>query len=498
MVVGRDYIAACRVLFLGVGAEGVEAVLLRLATGAVEDKVRVDPRRAPRQLGRGPPADIAGGVGPDDIQPGRLDLLDGGAGLVQAGGAVELVEAVEDWVGGLQEGPPQGDWRAADAVAEGVVDDRPVGRAAQGQAHRLGILDLDQFFAALQLDPLAAIPDLLGVIRVGFLGDQVQIVVLEHGQAPGEVAVMPERGHRIQRLVVAVQLEAGIAQLRLVPHRRYGEADMRVAGQQRLAAGGAAAGNGPGVAALELRQAGIQQRGVAQLGDGIEVLPVAGGQGLAEYTLGVPVEVEDLEVVGAQLIAHMSQQRFGAQGRGEAVGHIAGHAEGVGRGEGARVYAQQVELQRRRTAGLVLVDAIQVGQQRLARRAVHVHLPGVAVGVLADAQGAEQPIGGHQLAAEHLGQFATGQAPQHLHLEQAVLGMHIAQGAVQVRLVLGLDMRHAALVIGHADRRLQRAQVQFAAALWQLAVQVPVSAGGSGGDYQGEGGQAAFHRVSLL
>ena len=56
---------------------------------------------------------------------------------------------------------------------------------------------------------------------------------------------------------------------------------MRVAGQQRFAAGGAAAGDRPGVAALELRQAGVQQRGMAQRGDGVEVLPVASGEVLA-------------------------------------------------------------------------------------------------------------------------------------------------------------------------------------------------------------------------
>ena len=67
---------------------------------------------------------------------------------------------------------------------------------------------------------------------------------------------------------------------------------MRVARQQRLAAGGAAAGNSPGVAALELRQAGALQGAVAELGQGGKILPVAGGQGGAEHTLRMPVEIE--------------------------------------------------------------------------------------------------------------------------------------------------------------------------------------------------------------
>ena len=269
----------------------------------------------------------------------------------------------------------------------------------------------------MQLDPLAAVPDLVGVVRVGFLGDQVEVVVLEHGDAPGKVAVVAQRGHWVKRLVMAVQAETGVTQVGLVPHRRHGEADMRVAGQQRFAAGGAAAGDRPGVAALELRQAGIQQRGVAQFGDGVEVLPVASGEVLADHALWVPIEVKGFEVIGAQLIADVRQHWLGAEGRSEAVGHIAGDAEGVGDVERALFDAQHIELDRRRMAGLVLVDAVQISLQRFAGRGVHVHLRGVTVGVFADAQGAEQAVGVDQLAAEHFGQLATGQAAQDFHLE---------------------------------------------------------------------------------
>ena len=168
---------------------------------------------------------------------------------------------------------------------------------------------------------------------------------------------------------------------------------MRVASQQRFAAGGAAAGDRPGVAALELRQAGIQQRGVAQLGDGIEVLPVAGSEVLPDHALRVPVEVKGLEVIGAQLIADVRQHWLGAEGGSKAVGHIAGDAEGIGDVERAFFNAQHIELDRRRVVGLVLVYAIQISLQRFAGWGVHVHLRGVTVGVFADAQGAEQAVG---------------------------------------------------------------------------------------------------------
>ncbi|MCY1531363.1 hypothetical protein D9M68_665860 [compost metagenome] len=149
LVVGRDDIAARRVLLLRVVAERVVSGFLRFAAGAVEDKARIDPCRAARQLGRRPPANIASGVGPDHVEARCLDFFRSGAGLVQAVGAIELVEAVEDRVVGFQKGPPQGNRRLAGGVAEGIVDQRAVGRAAQGQPERFGVLDLDGLFAAL-------------------------------------------------------------------------------------------------------------------------------------------------------------------------------------------------------------------------------------------------------------------------------------------------------------------------------------------------------------
>ncbi|MCY1419254.1 hypothetical protein D9M71_348380 [compost metagenome] len=118
-------------------------------------------------------------------------------------------------------------------------------------------------------------------------------------------------------------------------------------------------------------------------------------------------------------------------------------------------------------------------------------------GLLAYAQAAEQGIGGQQLVAEHLSQFATGQAAQNLHLEQPVLGMHIAQRAIQVGLVAGLQVRYATGVITHADRCLQAGQGDFAFTLRQLALHIPVTAAGCRGNDHSEKGQAALHQDSL-
>ena len=126
---------------------------------------------------------------------------------------------------------------------------------------------------------------------------------------------------------------------------------MRITGQQRLATFGATAGDHPGVAAFELRQAIVGQCLFAQAGEGVEVFPVGAGErrrGVAaivrQHAFGLPVEIEDVQVLGAQLIAHVGQQGFGAKRRGKAVGHVTGDADGVLGRERALGNAQYIEL----------------------------------------------------------------------------------------------------------------------------------------------------------
>ncbi len=126
-----------------------------------------------------------------------------------------------------------------------------------------------------------------------------------------------------------------------------------------------------------------------------------------------------------------------------------------------------------------------------------VHVFHVAQGAFANAQAAKQPVGLEHLRAQYLGQFATGQAPHDFHLEQPVLGMHIAEGAVQIGLVLGAQVRHATVVIAHGDRALQVGECFGALAGGLLTVDIPAGAGHEGGNQDSEHGQAAFHGRSL-
>ena len=96
--------------------------------------------------------------------------------------------------------------------------------------------------------------------------------------------------------------------------------------------------------------------------------------------------------------------------------------------------------------------------------------------MFADAQGAKQAVGVEQFGAEDFGEFAHGQAAHHFHLEQPVLGMDVAQRAVQIGLVLRGDVGHAALVVAHGHGLLQTAQVHTAVAHRLFGVQVPSAA----------------------
>ena len=219
LVVGRDDVAAPRIFLLGVVAVAVKAPLVRFARAAVQDKAGVHVLGPNGQLGRRPPANVTRCAAPHDIEPRRMDFAGSSAGLEQGVGPVKFVKGVQDRVFGFQERPPHGHRCGAQAVLERVSDDRSVWGAPQRERDRLFALDHDFLGAALQLDPLPLVPDLVGVGGVDLLGDQVQVVVLEHGQGPAKLRVVPQQGGGVECLVVAVQLKAWCRQVGLVPDR---------------------------------------------------------------------------------------------------------------------------------------------------------------------------------------------------------------------------------------------------------------------------------------
>ena len=162
-----------------------------------------------------------------------------------------------------------------------------------------------------------------------------------------------------------------------------------------------------------------------------------------------------------------------------------------------RLDAQHVELDWRGVAVLILVDAVQIGLQGLPRRGLLIEAGDITGGAFADAQAAEQFVGVEQLRPEHFGQLAARQAAHGFHLEQAVLGMHVAEGAIQIGFVFGADVRHATLVVTHGHRTLQVAQLHLTLTPRLLAIDVPADTGEQDNDEQGKNGENAFHGDSL-
>jgi len=293
--------------------------------------------------------------------------------------------------------------------------------------------------------------------------------------------------------MVAIQVKVRGRELGLVPHGWHGKANVRVTRQQRLAALRAFARHHPGVAAFKLRQACLAQGLIAQLRQRPQGFPVTGRQRRGQYTLGLPVEVKNLQVIAAQLVTHIGQQWLCAKGGGKTVGHVPGDADGVFGRKGPWLDAQQVELHGPGVVGLVLVDAVQVRLQGQECRRLRVQLSQVAGGPLTDPQAAKQLVGIDQLWPQHFGQLAPREAAHDFHLKQPVLRLDIAQGAVHVGLVACADMRHPTLVITHRHRPLQRRQRNLALTRGQLALHIPEPATREGGNDNGDNGQAAFH-----
>ena len=210
----------------------------------------------------------------------------------------------------------------------------------------------------------------------------------------------------------------------------------------------------------------------------------------------MPVEIEDAQVVAAQFVADVGQHRLGAEGGGEAVGHVAGDAQGIfgvkGRlgmpsrsnSSGAGLFSWNWLTRPGRPPALSRAATACPGGRCIRRRGRGCAECGT--------DGRYPPAWVRALRPAR-----ARQAPQHFHLEQAVLGVHVAEGAVEVGLVLRIQVRNPALVVAHVDRRLQVGQGERAVAERLLGMEVP-GAAGSGGDRHGDHGQGAFHRSFLL
>ncbi|GGI94450.1 hypothetical protein GCM10009083_08770 [Halopseudomonas pertucinogena] len=372
-----------------------------------------------------------------------------------------------------------------------IIDDGAVARVAQADQTIFLITDLDHFLVYLQVLPAFADTYLHRVGRVELFAVEVYLVVHQHGQPPCVMRSVAQQGEGNPGQEMPVHLMFGGPDVRLVPDRGYGEADMRVVGQQGLATGAAPAGDHPGIAAVELTgwQPGLDAIQLFQQRlEQFSALPLdrraaAGQRGLRRT--GYQIQRMPL----AQGAAHVVHQRVGAERLGKGIGHVTHDVGDILEGEVVRAGQQDPVFNRYPALIDVLVDAVLIGADQLHVGLVDVvsELLGILPCITADAQGAEELVGGIAFLTEQLGEPAAADAAQDVHLEQTVLSVEVTQRAVGIEIILRVDVRHAPGVEVHLHFLLQVLQPQRAAALGLRGVHDPVTEcrQGQGKDEQG-------------
>ena len=135
----------------------------------------------------------------------------------------------------LGEGPPHGDI---------LFDERPVVSLAHLERDRRLAGHLDGLGSDVERQPL--FPVEVAVALEG-LSVQIDVVVHEHGDAPGMVTAVANDGERQASKVVAVVLQFRRHDVGFIPHRRRRVSDVGVVAEEHLARGRAVAAKYPRV-----------------------------------------------------------------------------------------------------------------------------------------------------------------------------------------------------------------------------------------------------------
>ncbi len=498
----------------GLALAGAGAVpVLALALGGLA---------ADRDAAGGLVADVALGVGVDQVLRGDLEVGRGLAERREVGRPVEREEAVHG-LARVQRGPAQRHRVALGAVRGRVLhgrlladldelvvavgDDRAVVGLADGDLTAALARDLDGLLAGDE-------GQLLAVVEVGVGGDLLQVEVgdvrAEVGHAPGDVLVVADDDARHAGEGVAGHVEGALraglvaVQAHLVPERGHLRREVRVVGQQRLAGGRVLAGDDPRVGADAVAVGAQQRRDLLQVlrqrreaaaqpaggraaarraltgrgpltgaGGALGVVVLAGVDRAALDDRLVPV----VRVGRVQLVDLLGGQPRGGQGAVDLVLHVAAQVPGHGLEPGDGVD---------RVPGLGLVVVLEregrvLDGQRLALVVLQVGVDPVGVrlqvflggrrqlGVvlllrdLPPAHGAQEGVGLHLLGAEHLREPSGRHVAADVHLPEAVLRLDEALGAEEVLGAVGVDLGNA-VAVAH-DLHLARQPLELEGAL---------------------------------
>ena len=319
--------------------------------------------------------------------------------------------------------------------------------------------DLDDFIARLEGRPAIRCTVLPGVGRIDLLQVEILHVRADVGEAPRDSgsaaqddARQPGQGcaDHVQRLAAG---GCGGLQSREVPDGWSGQPQMRIVGEQGLAALGVAAGNHPVVRSLAAR--------VAQAASPVvDLRCIHQGKAAGRWRCfrqrarphgRIPIAVHTQAAVkrgqvdggGGRLPwirRHQLPQGLGVDALqcrqpGELIAPVAAQVErhhqrpthGVLRCPGAGPGAEDVKFRRQGLAPIRMkaVDAVRIRLDD-GLRVVGQPLP-LRLRRLHDAERAQQLVGLQRGGAEHFAQFAMHHAPVEFELPAALLRMHPAQ-----------------------------------------------------------------------
>ncbi len=248
--------------------------------------------------------------------------------------------------------------------------------------------------------------------RARLLAVKILHVELQIGGAPGNAIVVADDHRGQSDDGRAGHIQAGRLQVHQVPGRGNGELQMRVIREDRLAAGGARSGHGPG----------IRTR-----------LRVVSG---ADWK-------QEIDLAALAGLEHLFLEQLAPPTIGQGAIHLETGQQAIAGGPGTRIVAQQRELQRQSVAMGVdeVIHAARKGCQdgsllghegsflRLCD-AAQVHAAGFAIRL-------ERGL------AYDLRQFSGRAAAQSVHLPQPILGHRVALQENRVFPRSGLNVRDA-------------------------------------------------------
>ena len=392
ILVGGEDAAGGGIIEAGEFSEGDEAFPIELAGGAFDGDI-AGTVAADGELARDLKADVALGVGVDEVAGGGGEVFEGGAEFGPVGGAVKGEDGELEGSGDGG-GPLQGGLAVADG-GDGAVDGDPL-----SEFNARGVFDGDEFAVEFGLEDLAFVEIAAGV-GVELFEEVVLRIEAEVGDAPGDAGVAADDDAGDAGDGETEDVEAVAAEVNGVPSAGEAVFEMGVVGEEGFAGGGSSAGEGPGV------------------GAGLDILAADGGE-------------EEVDFFGVAFFEEERFLEFDAAGGGEAAEHEEADGERIFDAPGSGVEAEEAEFDGVVAAlgADVMVDAAGVSGEG---GAVGGGEGGeLAFGDAGHAEGTGFAINRKGVGADDFREGAGGGATEGFHLPESILGGGEALGEEEV------------------------------------------------------------------